>query len=165
MRTPGRNDSGEILAEACIGLSLMALLWIMLSFTNYMANNRIRTAMAARDAAWLQANGESVQSVPAAFFLGQDTGLCPTPTSQPNSYSYGVWTASASTSTVTFGLQGGDSSNATTYPFVLLNTTLPYMPASAMNGFLQVQANCAWPGDLTDTYNSSGAALSAGASP
>ena len=68
--------SGQILAEACIGLSLLVLLWIMLSFTTYMANNRIRTAMAVRDAVWLKSNGQDpTGTIPGAFFFGPDVNL------------------------------------------------------------------------------------------
>ncbi len=48
--------SAQILAEAAIGLSLMTFAWILIAYSLYLANYKIRTEMAARYAAWYQAN-------------------------------------------------------------------------------------------------------------
>src|SRR5262245_53747481 len=56
-RPINRSDSGQVMAESAIGLALLAFVWILVIFSLFMANNRIRTAMAARHAAWYEGNG------------------------------------------------------------------------------------------------------------
>jgi hypothetical protein len=155
-RRQHRPLSGQILAEACIGLSLMVLLWILLSFSTYMANNRIRTAMAARDAVWLQANGETTGSIPKAFFFGSDVNLAAVVPGQQFTLQTPIpspWSGSAWSNSVTFGMSAGNLSGTTKYPFVLLNTHVPFMPASLLDNFLSVNSGCAWPNDVGNTYN------------
>src|SRR5580765_7232713 len=56
-----RNDptegacSGSILTEACIGLALLVFTWVVVAYHTFMTDNRIRTAMASRHAAWMVA--------------------------------------------------------------------------------------------------------------
>ena len=73
-----RTLAGQILAEAAIGLALMAFTWILVSYVNYMCNNRIRTNMTARYSAWLSGNGADPTangSVAQYFFMNNDTNL------------------------------------------------------------------------------------------
>ena len=166
-----RLESGQILAEAAIGLSLLAFLWILMAFMTYMANNRIRTAMAARDAAWLQSNGESLTGVPSMFFSGNEVALAKV--SQVQQVSFGAvggpWGGSVWSTTVTFGVQPGSLSGTSQFPFDLLNVHVPFMgkesAAGGPNGLGQlssVNSVCAWPSDTSDTWTSLSDALIGG---
>jgi len=57
------DETGQMMPEACIGLALMAFVWVVSAYSLFMANNSIRTEMAARYAAWYQgASGGSAVS-------------------------------------------------------------------------------------------------------
>jgi hypothetical protein len=163
-----RRDSGQILAEACIGLSLMVLVWVLVLFMTYMGNNRIRTAMAVRDLVWLQSNGEDVSSVSGAFFNSADSGVVTVP-AQAGSTALALpagipspWSANATTNTVTFGVAANQLSTTTQFPFVYLNTTLPVVGAPTVTNdgsstplkwnLLTVSTAGAWPSDTSNTY-------------
>ncbi len=151
--------AGQILAEACIGMSLLVLLWIFFSFTTYMANNRIRTAMAARDAAWLKANGEDpTGSVPGAFYSSADASLAAASAGTEFTLALAIPTPFAAgqawSNSVSFGMAKGDLAGTTRYPFLLLNTHVPFMPDSLMDNFLSVATICAWPADTANTFTS-----------
>ena len=62
---PNRKRSGQIMAEACIGLALMVFTWLIVTYSLYMANNHIRTEMAARYAAWYAGNNNGTAPTPA----------------------------------------------------------------------------------------------------
>ena len=152
-------SSGQVLAEACIGLSMLVLLWLLLSFSSYMANSRIRTAMAARDAVWLQANGENTDTVPGAFYYGKDVNLAAVAPAQEISLSSPIsflWSGKAWSNSVSFGMSPGALPGTTHYPFVLLNARIPILPADimdhVMDHFLSVNTGCAWPADVGNTY-------------
>jgi hypothetical protein len=165
--TRWNNQSGQILAEACIGLALLVFVWILISFVAYLSNNRIRTAMAARDAAWLQAKGLSTASVPSAFFYGDDVQLAKVMPAQQvslsmpavvqgiilaqggglDSMAYGMQDNYASDATVTFGMTASEVKSTTTFPFNLLNVQVPFMADLDMDNFLSVTSSCAWPGE------------------
>ena len=151
-----KRKSAQILAEACIGLSLLTLVWIFLSFSTYMANNKIRAAMAARHAAWLQANGESINSVPGAFFFGGDVGLAKAASGKKITLQrlpiVPLWQGSVWSNSVSFGMSSATLAGTTKYPFVLMKTRLPFMPPSLLDNFLSVDSACGWPGDVGDSY-------------
>lgn len=166
-RLPGRYTnlaSGQIMAEACIGLSLMVLLWLLVTFTTYMANNRIRSAMAARDAAWLQSNGESLSTIPSRFYMNDDVSLATANAGTKISLDTrgvptGPWSGSGWLNSVSFGMSAGGVSGTTRYPFVLLNMHVPFMPPTSLNGFLSVTSSCAWPADCDKTFDKMSDAL------
>jgi len=166
-----RLNSGQILAEAAIGLSVMALAWVMLAYMTYMANNRIHTAMAVRDAVWLQSNGEATDTVAAAFFTTGDATLVTIPAATstslplPGGVPAGPWSATATTNTVSFGLAADKLSTTTQFPFVLLNTTLPFLGAPTVTAvgagtaplswsLLTVSTAGAWPANTSDAFSS-----------
>ena len=166
---PTARLGGQILAEACIGLSLLTLVMICVAYSTYMANNRIRTIMAARDAAWLQAHGQDPSSLIATqFFYDQDQSLVQASAGEQKSLSplggesipviSAVLGATEWTNKVSFGLSQGVSSSKQ-YPFILMKTQAPFMPASALGAFSSTSSSCAWPGDLDKTWNSWGDAL------
>ena len=154
-----RTLSGQILAEACIGMALLVFVWMLVSFIAYMANNRIRTAMAVRDAAWLQSKGISTESVPGAFFYGDDIHLVHVTPQQetlslpiPDLTFYSTHDNDACNATVKFGMTASDLKNTAQFPFTLMNTHVPFMPDSLVDNFLSVTSNCAWPDEVdTDT--------------
>src|SRR6187455_1793013 len=78
---PQRKRSGQVMAEACIGLSIMVFGWIVVTYSMFMANNHVRTAMAARYAAWHKgasstavSDEQLAQLVESSFFY--QTGVC-----------------------------------------------------------------------------------------
>lgn len=161
-------SSGQVLAEACIGLSVLTLVWMFMAFSTYMANNRIRTAMAVRDAVWLQSNGESTQSVPGRFFPGNDAGLAAVPAAQnvaldTGGVPAGPWSGGAWVGSVSFGMQTSGLQGTTRFPFVLLNMHIPILPPTimehSMDQFLTVTATGAWPSDTSATWTNLSDAL------
>jgi hypothetical protein len=152
--------AGQILAEAAIGLSLMVFVWIIVSYVNYMCNNRIRTNMAARFSAWLSGNGVDPTAsgyLAPYFFLNNDTNLVAATSVQNNLSFLGVSVPSIIvpdpiiySNSVTFGTNTVDSSSP--FPFNMLTVHVPFMPDMLTN-FTMVSAHCAWP-DVSNTYNS-----------
>ena len=62
------KTSGQALTEAAIMLSLLAFAWMMASYMTFMTQNGIRTASAARHAAWMLGNGLT----PSSFSIEDD---------------------------------------------------------------------------------------------
>ena len=164
-----QSCSGQIMVEACIGLALMAFAWIIISYSLFMANNNLRTAMAARYAAWHKGAGGSdltVAQLDQYFFYqpgiskveygqGDGIGSLAVGDKAPSFNDGGGWPTKAK---VTFGVTDiNDSSNP--FPFSLLKTRVPFMPNSDMTGVLSVNSTCQWDQD-SDTWTSPGAALS-----
>ena len=160
------------MAEACIGMSLVVFVWVLFAFSSYMANNRLRTVMAARDAAWLQSNGQNPSSlVPTQFFYGSDQNVAQAPAGRQvnlsplgsegglDSFGWSGLDAVMWSNTVTFGMTVDQVSTTEQFPFVLLNTHAPFMPDIMLSNFLSVSSVCAWPGDLDKTWASKGDAL------
>src|ERR1700733_12818093 len=88
-----RTSAGQILAESVIGLSLIVFVWILVSYVNYMCNNRIRTDMAARFSAWLSGNGVDPTAsgyLAPYFFMNNDTNLVAATSVQNNMSLMGV---------------------------------------------------------------------------
>ena len=59
-----RNQSGQALAEACIGLSLLALVYTLAGVFGHMMVNRERTLITARHVAWMRGNGLNIVNAP-----------------------------------------------------------------------------------------------------
>jgi hypothetical protein len=164
-----RTRSGQILAEACIGLALMVFAWIVITYLLFMGNNQIRTTMAARHAAWYRGAGttEATAGQIDQWFFYQ-SGLSKVEYSKgkgifdvlaggsadASKYSAdedGPWIA-----TVTFGIS--DVNSASQFPFTMLKTHVPFMPDSALTQGLSVKAFCQWD-EVGNTWTSPGAAL------
>jgi hypothetical protein len=154
------------MAEACIGLALMTFAWIIISYSLFMANNQIRTAMATRYAAWYQgANGSgtlaTTNQIDQYFFFQPGFSIVTSEPSEPlpvipSSLSrlFDLTDGSAANGpfkvSVSFGVPNLDSANA--FPFDLMNTQVPFMANSAMTNLLSVQSTCQWDG-VADTWN------------
>lgn len=161
------------MAEACIGLALMTFAWILFSYVSYMGNNHIRTAMAARHAAWLQAiGGAPAASIPHDFFLGGDAQFVMVKSSSvhlPISESLAdkskdklEWSdkGNAIYATVTFGVAEDLLKTTDVFPFILMKTKVPFMSASQLTNFLSVESHCAWPAEVNNTWTTKSEALS-----
>jgi len=157
-----RTSAGQILVEAAIGLSLIVFVWIIVSYVNYMCNNRIRTNMAARFSAWLSGNGVDPTAsgyLAPYFFMNNDTNLVAATSVQNNMSLMGVSMPSIIvpdpiiySNSVTFGTNVVSSSSP--FPFNMLMTHVPFMPSpDSLTNFTMVSGYCAWP-DVSDTYNS-----------
>lgn len=168
---PDRRRSGQIMAEACIGLALMVFAWIIITYSLFLANNQIRTEMAARYAAWYQGNniGNNNNALPDKsdidkyFFFqsGLSTVTPLTPALIPDALSGNMPSSNANTNDgtsgngpfkvqITFGVSDPNSS-ANPFPFSLLTTHVPYMTNSMMSVY-SVNSSCQWDGD-SDTWN------------
>lgn len=164
--------SAQVLAEACIGLSLMVFAWILISYSLYLANYRIRTEMAARYAAWYQANGgDQVTGAQLDQYFFFQSGLSSSSDVSPaligqvlegnmptNAASYTNVNGSMPFKVqVTFGPSSLDATN-NPFPFNLLNSSVrvPLMPSSTLSTF-QVNSACQWDDDGDCWTNASSA--------
>ena len=161
-----RHRSGQIMVEACVGISLLAFVWILISYTSFMTTNRIRTAMAARHAAWRVAKeGVNPQSMSKEInddffynsFATVENGDAPV--NRAGSIGVPILTipliplhgfigdsGPPNRTRVTFGIKPADlNSPNVAYPFNLMNTHLPFMTNSMLAGFLSVNSQCQWP--------------------
>lgn len=152
------------MAEACIGLALMVFTWIIITYSLFLANNQIRTEMAARYAAWYQGNNNGSAPNPSDidnyfFFQSglsavnpQTAALIPdalagnSPTNAVNDDTSGNGPFKVQ---ITFGPTTTPSSSSP-FPFSLLSTHVPYMTDSMMA--YSVNSTCQWDGD-SDTWN------------
>ena len=157
-----QNLAGQIMAEAAIGLALLVFVWILVSYTNYMGINRIRTNMAARHSAWLSGHGADPTAnglITSNFFLGNDANLvtvAPPVTNSLNLFGISIdpnFLVGASpevySNTVTFGVANVNSSSP--FPFNLLMVNVPFMPTDLLDSFksfTMVSSHCAWPADV-----------------
>ena len=154
---------GAILAEACIGLALLTFTWIIISYSLYMGDNHIRTAMAARHAAWLRgekggdvsdkSKEPTAADIEGWFFYEKDLtqvsfsrGELPLETLMGGDRDkYGGKAGKGPyLAKVTYGIQPDDLSSTTTFPFTLLKTHVPFMPSSLMGNVLSVSSTCQW---------------------
>ncbi len=71
------HKKGQAMVEACIGMALICFVWVTIWFMTYMANNQIKTAMAARHAAWQVGNGAtpSEAAIVKNFFYNLPTNM------------------------------------------------------------------------------------------
>ena len=167
------GNSGQFMAEACIGLALMAFAWIMLVYSLFLGTNQIRTEMAARYAVWYQANNSgsalpSTSDLDKYFFY--QTGLSTVGNITPASIGNVIEGTMPSDAT-TYGGGDGSSANgpfkaevtfdpslaADKFPYNLLKTQVPFMPNSMLT-YSKVVSFCQWDGD-SDTWNTPGAAI------
>jgi len=138
-----------------------------------MGNNHIRTAMAARHAAWLQGNGVApAASIPHDFFFEEDAQFVTVKSASvylPISESLAdkskdklQWSdkGNAIYATVTFGVSKDSLKTTEVFPFTLMKTKVPFMPASQLTNFLSVESHCAWPAEANNTWTSKSEALS-----
>lgn len=170
-RRPGRNRSGAVLTEACIGISLMSLSWILMTFSFYMANNHIRTLMASRYAAWfaganLKDGADSTTDVTPAkidqlfFFQSGLTKVESVPEETIGSLLSGnagnvAADAGPFKRKVSFGV--ADLSGNVPFPFDMLRTHLPFMPESGFTNTM-VSSSCQWDG-IGATWETAGSAF------
>ena len=168
-----RRLAGAFLAEACIGLSLMTFTWLLLSYSLYMANNHIRTEMAARYAAWYRgaSSGDpTTAQIDTGFFY--QTGLSAIVPENAktigdvltSTYSGGSSSDASTYSadekgpflrTVTFGVSSAN--NSSPFPFNVLSTQVAFMPDLTIS-VLSVKSSCQWD-NTSDTWNTPGAAF------
>jgi len=167
-----RRRSAQILAEACIGLALMAFTWIIVTYSLFLANNQIRTEMAARYAAWSQGNNNGTLPIASDidkyfFFQPNLSTVTPlTPALIPDVLAGSAPASDASTNDGTSGngpfkvqIAFGPTtapSSASPFPFNLLTTHVPFMTNSMMSIY-SVNSSCQWDGD-SDTWNTWSAA-------
>ena len=167
---PRRADAGAVLAEASMGLALLILVWIFATYVSYLTNNQIRCSMAVRHLAWLQGHGGTADlAVAQSFFFGDDTQLVSFQPLGNATLNAGNVTAPGAGSVqgneaclvgVQFGLPADQLAGTDRYPFLLLNTHLPFMPDSSLaSSFTMVSAQGAWPADVGTTWNTWGSAL------
>ena len=142
-----KDESGQVMAEACLAIALLAFTWITASFAAFMNTNHIRTAMAARHAAWMHGNGvvdvQQIQSVGIGEFIAGKAD-----TQKYNGQGNGPFRY-----TVSFGMDKADINTTTNYPFVLLKTELPFMPPSLPDRYIKVQSSCQWE-EVNSTWTS-----------
>jgi hypothetical protein len=168
------GNSGQFMAEACIGLALMAFTWILLVYSLFLGTNQIRSEMAARYAAWYQANNSGA-ALPSASSLDQyffyQTGLSSVANITPAAIG-DVIEGNMPSSSTTYGSADGSAANgpfkaqvtfdpsvaANQFPYNLLNTQVPFMPNSMLQ-YSKVVSFCQWDGD-SDCWTSPGAAFS-----
>lgn len=169
-----RKISGQVLAEACIGLCLMTFTWILISYSMYLGTYSIRTEMAARYAAWFQANNGGTAATSAQldqyfFFqpnLSTVTGLTPAligdviegnmPTNA-STYSDGDGSKPFKVQ-VTFGPTTTPTTSSP-FPFNLLSSggAVPLMPTNSLSVY-SVNSACQWDDDSDLWTNASQAA-------
>jgi hypothetical protein len=161
-----QNSAGQIMAEAAIGLALLTFVWILVSYTNYMGINRIRTNMAARHSAWLSGHGADPTAnglITSNFFVGNDYKLATVSPPEKNKLTFfgvGFDLSQIDLSTpapyvysnsVSFGVANVNSSSP--FPFNLLMVNVPFMPTDLLQSFksfTMVTSHCAWPSDIWD---------------
>jgi hypothetical protein len=158
-----RDCSGQFLAEACIGLALMTFTWIIMTYSLFMANNQIRTAMAARYAAWYQGANNGTQAtkgqIDQYFFFQALSTVTPQTAVQPPLISQIPVISSLLTSDgtaangpfkvgVSFGVP---DTSSTVFPFSMLKTHVPFMPNSEITNILSVNSSAQWDG-IADTW-------------
>jgi hypothetical protein len=159
-----RGCSGQIMAEACIGLSLLTFVWILISYTSFMSTNWIRTAMASRHAAWRVAKEgidpqaisqeinddffynsfATVEKGDAPFNRAGSVGV-PILTTPLRLLHNPISDSGPNRTRVTFGImQTNLNSPDVAYPFSLMNADVPFMTNSLLAGFLSVNSQCQW---------------------
>jgi hypothetical protein len=160
------------MAEAAIGLSLMAFVFILVVYIFYMCDYQIRSEMAARYAAWYQGassgTAASTTQVDAGCFFqtGQSTVSEGTPDNIGNLLT-GANSSQAQSYTpdengpymviVKFGVSDPNSTS-NPFPFSLLATQVPFMTNSMFANFFSVSSQCQWD-EIGNTWTSPGAAF------
>jgi len=159
-----KDESGQVMAEACLAIALLAFTWITASFAAFMNTNHIRTAMAARHAAWMHGNGGSPtpDNIGSDFFFQggvvdvqqiQSVGIGEFIAGKADTQKYNGQGNGPFRYTVSFGMDKADINTTTNYPFVLLKTELPFMPPSLPDRYIKVQSSCQWE-EVNSTWTS-----------
>jgi hypothetical protein len=168
LRSRRQSRHGQFLAEACIGLALMVAVWIILTYTLFLADNHIRTAMAARYAAWYYGAGgnkATKENINQYFFYqplasveyaqGDGIGNLVRGDNTPSFSDGDGWPTKAK---VTFGVTNvSDASNP--FPFNMVKTKVPFIPDADVTPVISVSSVCQWDQD-SETWTTPGAALS-----
>jgi hypothetical protein len=156
------------MAEAAIGLSLIVFVWILITYVNYMCNNRIRTNMAARFSAWLSGNGVNPtanESIASYFFLNNDTNfamICPSAQNGLTVVGFSLGSLgpigdamdlNLCSNSVTFGTNYLQVNANAPFPFDMLEASVPFMPPEMLTNCTLVSGHCAWPNNVSDTYS------------
>ena len=163
------DQRGQVLVETCIGLALMAFVWMSTGLATFMSNNHVKTAVAARHAAWMKGNkagdGAIKSCVQTNFmFLGGDEGLVQVDIQAGKGSIAGLLTGDDKGFgqkgqmhwvEVTYGTNSRDK-----FPFSILDIQFPFMPKMEMDGILFVKSHCQW-SDVHETWTNAGAALKA----
>ena len=149
--------SGQALVEACIGLALMALTWVLISHVCYMRINHVRTVMAARHAAWMMGHNADAGGIAGSFFYGRDVNFAHIAAPEGlNLSAIGPgWSgadATAQRATVTFGITAEEFEKPDVYPFALMKIQMPFMPSLALTNYLSESSSAAWPADVENTW-------------
>lgn len=153
-----RAQVGAIMAEAAIGFAMISFTLVLLYCSSFMASNHIRTAMAARHAAWIKGEGRieaTSEQISEWFFYNKK--LCKVSygagvaifdfgntvhSADPNGY---VPKGGQKRATVSFGVDSLDADEANQFPFVLLKGQFPFMPKSPdSKEFLHLESQCQW---------------------
>lgn len=161
--------SGQVIAESCIGVAIMTFTWILLVYSTYMGTNYIRTAMAARHAAWMKgAQNTEVSTAQLDQWFFYDSGLTKVEYGKGlgvgdlfsgttgDRKTYGDAGNGPFLARVTFGV--ADTNSLTKFPFVLLKTSVPIMPAPLLDKGLSVKSWCQWD-EVSNPWTSWGEAL------
>jgi len=169
LRSRRQSRRGQFLAEACIGLALMVAVWIILTYTLFLADNHIRTAMAARYAAWYKgAGGSGLDGTKLDTLFFYQTGLSKVEYAQgdgignlvmgDNTPSFSDGDGWPTKAKVTFGVTDvSDTSNP--FPFNMVKTKVPFIPDADVTPVISVSSVCQWDQD-SETWTTPGAALS-----
>lgn len=176
--SPTRKCSAQILAEACIGLSLMVFAWILITYSLFLANNQIRTEMAARYAAWYTGNNNGTEPTATQidqyfFFQSGLSSITPQPAAQIGD----VIEGNMPTGTTTYGGSDGSSANGpfkvevsfgvsslssstNPFPFSIVSSRVhvPLMPTNTIS-VCSVNSSCQWDGD-SDAWTDASSAIS-----
>ena len=158
------GQSGQVLVEACVALALLVFVWITAGFATYMSTNHIRTAMAARHAAWLKGNGGDVdpKAIATNFFMleedaadlvkvvesngmGSIAGLISGDNNNFGQKGRAYWVV------VKYGITAENLTSTEKFPFTLMRTEVPLMPPSLIENLLRVESHCQW-AEVGDTW-------------
>ena len=160
----GSSASGQALVEACIGLALMALTWVLISHVCYMRINHVRTVMAARHAAWMMGHQADAGGAAGSFFFGRDINYAHIAAPEDLNLSaigkgWGSAGVTAHRASVSFGITAEEFENTDVYPFALMKVQIPFMPSLALTNYLSVSSFAAWPADVDNTWTDRSEAL------
>ncbi|MBI3869703.1 MAG: hypothetical protein HY299_14365 [Verrucomicrobia bacterium] len=153
----------------------MALAFVLLIYSSYLATNHLKTLMAARHASWLlgtrggQPDLDTVkENIDTSF--GFDPELTQLHLESPAAL-FGFLTGDDAVGKeiagagggpfrvqVTFGLTSEEVRNSTKFPFNLMNVTVPFMGETRMD-ISQVSSVCQWD-EVGNTWSTLSSALS-----
>ncbi len=152
-----RQRSGQVMVEALVGLALIVFAWALVSVATFMANNHVRTLMAARHAAWQKGMGKtpSAEDIEAKFFFqggltkvecgtGFGIGDLISGTNAADLTEFADGGRGPYVAKVSFGLTAEDLNTTTTFPMNLMGMQFPLMPSPVMEEFLMVESHCQW---------------------